>query len=292
MPETVRTRFAPSPTGHLHLGHALAAKVAETLARLHQGTFLLRHEDIDGGRVKPEFYGELEDDLRWLGLEWDEPAMRQTERLSAYDEALTALRDRGLVYPCFCTRREIQAEWKRSASAPQGDLPPVYPGTCRKLSDAERRSRISQGRSYAWRLDSTKATATTGPLTFHDLRHGVVEVDPTLSGDCVLARKDIGIAYHLAVVVDDAFQDISHVTRGDDLLFATHVHRILQELLELPQPLYLHHALVVDESGKRLAKRDAARSLRHFRESGSSASEVLARIDPLLQRTLREAGQG
>jgi glutamyl-Q tRNA(Asp) synthetase len=275
----VRTRFAPSPTGRLHLGHVLAARVAFSLARDAGGSFLLRHEDIDAPRVREEFYHGIEQDLEWLGLEWDGDVLRQSSRIAAYEAALASLRERGLVYPCFCTRREIQDEWARMGAAPQGPEAPAYPGTCHKLTAAEQQARFLSGTPYAWRLDSRKARELAGPLTFRDLRFGEIPVDPDLLGDVVLARKDIGTAYHLAVVVDDAFQQISHVTRGEDLLSSTHVHRLLQVLLGLPQPLYLHHPLMLDEAGKRLAKRDDSRSIAALRESGMAAAEVFAMTD-------------
>jgi glutamyl-Q tRNA(Asp) synthetase len=280
----LRTRFAPSPTGRLHLGHALAARVAHDLARSQPGgVFLLRHEDIDGPRVREEYYQEIERDLQWLGLQWDGEALRQTTRTAAYEAALTRLRETGLVYPCFCTRREIQDEWARMAAAPQGPEGPVYPGTCRKLTAAECGERLASGAAHAWRLDSRKAARVAGPLTFHDLRFGTTGVNPDLLGDVVLARKDIGTAYHLAVVVDDAFQQITHITRGEDLLPSTHVHRLLQALLGLPQPAYLHHPLMLDAQGKRLAKRCDALSIAALRESGRSPAEVLGQTDPWFQ---------
>lgn len=276
----MRTRFAPSPTGRLHLGHALAAKVAHSMAREAGGEFLLRHEDIDGPRVREEFYQGIEEDLRWLGLEWDGEPLRQTRRIRAYDAALDSLRNRNLVYPCFCTRREIQEEWARIGAAPQGPEAPVYPGTCRNLKPEARQEKIQSGMPYAWRLDSKKAAALTGLLTFRDLRFGEMSVNPLLLGDVVLARKDIGTAYHLAVVVDDAFQEITHVTRGEDLLGSTHVHRLLQVLLGVPEPLYLHHELVVDENGSRLAKRNDSLSIATLRERGVTPAEVLSMIQP------------
>lgn len=274
----MRTRFAPSPTGRLHLGHVLAARVAWKLARDAGGEFLLRHEDIDGSRVREEFYQGIEEDLEWLGLTWDGKVLRQTERIPAYDTALAVLRERRLVYPCFCTRREIQEEWARMGAAPQGPEAPVYPGICRKLTAEEREEKMLAGVAFAWRLDSEKAAETTGPLTFRDLRFGETAVDPQLLGDVVLARKDIGTAYHLAVVVDDAYQEITHVTRGEDLLSSTHVHRLLQCLLDLPEPLYLHHELMVDEEGKRLAKRNDSLAVATLRERGMSPAEVMAMI--------------
>lgn len=273
---SIRTRFAPSPTGRLHLGHALAARVAHDLARSEpDGRFLLRFEDIDATRVRGDFYQEIETDLRWLGLLWDESPLRQTDRTDAYQNALDSLRDRQLVYPCFCTRKEIQAEVAHMVSAPHGLEGPVYPGTCRQLPPEEALAKIHAGHPHAWRLDSQKAAQICGPLTFTDLRHGTIPVNPDLLGDVVLARKDIGCAYHLAVVVDDAFQEITHVTRGEDLLPATHVHRLLQVLLDLPEPLYLHHQLILDDQGKRLAKRCESLSIHALRESGMSPGDVL-----------------
>ncbi len=273
----IRTRFAPSPTGRLHLGHALAALVARDLARSEPGgSFLLRFEDIDGPRVRDEFYQGIGEDLAWLGLDWDETPLRQTTRGAAYDAALDRLRESGLAYPCFCTRREIQAELAGMAAAPQGPEGPVYPGTCRKLGERERAEKLASGIPHAWRLDSRQTRGLA--LTFHDLRFGITRVNPDLLGDVVLARKDIGCAYHLAVVVDDAFQQITHVTRGEDLLPSTHVHRTLQHLLGLPEPVYLHHELVCDESGKRLAKRHDSLSIAAMRESGLTPEQVLARL--------------
>jgi glutamyl-Q tRNA(Asp) synthetase len=272
----IRTRFAPSPTGRLHLGHVLAARVARDLAHSQPGgCFLLRFEDIDAPRVRPEFYQEIETDLQWLGLTWDETPLRQTTRAAAYEAALTELRGRNLAYPCFCTRREIHNELAHMAAAPQGPEGPVYPGTCRHLNETERVKKISAGLPHAWRLDARMAAAITGPLSFCDLRFGTITVDPDLLGDVVLARKDIGTAYHLAVVVDDAFQHITHVTRGADLLPSTHVHRLLQKLLHLPEPVYLHHELVCDEQGKRLAKRHDALSIAALREGGLTPAQVL-----------------
>jgi glutamyl-Q tRNA(Asp) synthetase len=279
----IRTRFAPSPTGRLHLGHVLAARVAFSLAKESNGVFLLRHEDIDGPRVREEFYQFIEEDLRWLGLDWDGEALRQTSRITAYSTALESLRERGLVYPCFCTRREIQEEWARMGAAPQGPEAPIYPGTCRKLTQDESAGKIASGIPYAWRLHSSKAAEIAGPLTFRDLRFGEIAVNSSLLGDVVLARKDIGTAYHLAVVVDDAFQQITHVTRGEDLLASTHVHRLLQVILQLPEPDYLHHPLMLDEQGNRLAKRSESQSIAVWRASGRSPREVLALTGPALQ---------
>lgn len=277
---SVTTRFAPSPTGDLHLGHILAAKVARDLAKQSPGgTFLLRHEDIDGGRVKEDAYTRIEEDLRWLGLEWDGNPLRQSSRLDAYASALSRIRNLGLAYPCFCTRRDIQAEIERMLAAPHGNEALLYPGICRNLAPPEAEQRIAAGEPHSWRLDSAKAAQIHGSLTFHDLRFGTTAVDAMVNGDVVLARKDIGTSYHLAVVVDDAFQNITHVTRGEDLLGATHVQRQLQAILGFPEPLYLHHALVRDENGIRLAKRDAAKSIRTLLESGLAPTQILAMLE-------------
>ncbi|HEY8962435.1 MAG TPA: tRNA glutamyl-Q(34) synthetase GluQRS [Luteolibacter sp.] len=272
----IRTRFAPSPTGRLHLGHVFAAKVARDLACKNGGEFLLRFEDIDITRVRPEFYDGIEEDLRWLGLDWDGPALRQTERLTAYEAALQTLRELGAVYPCFCTRREIDDELARMTGAPHGPEGPHYPGTCRKLSPVERDGKLASGLPFSWRFDSNKAGESAGALTFTDLRFGQIAVDPGVLGDVILARKDIGTSYHLAVVTDDAFQQITHVTRGEDLLASTHIHRVLQTLLRFPEPVYRHHELILDASGKRLAKRHDSLSIKALRESGKSPGEILA----------------
>lgn len=270
----VITRFAPSPTGSLHLGHLYAAKFARDLARKHGGTFLLRFEDIDITRVREHFYKETEDDLRWLGLDWDDEALRQTSRFHVYQQALEKLKQLGVVYPCFCTRKDIQRELSNLTRAPHGPDGPLYPQTCKKLTAEEVANKLAQGEEPAWRLDTRKAKELTGELTFHDSTFGSIDVQHDLLGDLVLARKDIGTSYHIAVVVDDAFQNITDVSRGKDLLESTHLHRILQHLLELPEPRFHHHALVCDENGERLAKRNAAMSLESLRELGHSPKAV------------------
>ena len=274
----IRTRFAPSPTGRLHLGHVYAAKVARDLAKRSGGEFLLRFEDIDTTRVREEFYVGIEEDLQWLGLEWDGIPLRQTRRLVAYEGALRALESLGVIYPCFCTRKEIESEISRMAGAPHGPEGALYPGICKRLPADERATRLAGGLPFSWRLDVNAAANATGSLTFTDLRHGVIPVDPGLLGDVILARKDIGTSYHLAVTVDDAFQGITHVTRGEDLLASTHVHRLLQVLLGFPEPTYLHHRVLVDEHGKRLAKRHDSLSIRALRESGVSVETVMGRL--------------
>jgi len=278
------TRFAPSPTGLLHLGHAYAAKVAHDLARKNGGRFLLRQEDIDTPRVREEYYTKIEEDLKWLGLDWDGEILRQNNRQEAYEKALENLKTRGLVYPCFCTRKEIQAEIRRSLGAPHGLANHLYPGTCRLFSRNESMKRIANGETHAWRFDSAKAAIIHGELSFEDLRIGSNRVDIMVNGDAVIARKDIGIAYHLAVVVDDDFQKISHVTRGEDLLGSTHIHRQLQAVLGYTDPVYLHHGLVRDKKGIRLAKRDAARSIAQLRENGTSAAEIFSMAEAALKK--------
>ncbi|MBC2776170.1 tRNA glutamyl-Q(34) synthetase GluQRS [Parasphingopyxis marina] len=285
MNESVTTRFAPSPTGRLHLGHAYSAIRAHDFARENGGRFLLRFEDIDPGRVRPEYYDAIEEDLAWLGLEWDGEPVRQSRRLPLYEDTLETLKMRGLVYPCFCTRKEIAAEIAASASAPHpppsGPDGALYPGTCRHLSEAERQRRMAR-EPHGWRLDMGEAAALAGPLSWEDAEAGLVEATPEIHGDVVLARKDAPTSYHLAVTVDDAAQGISDVVRGRDLFEATHVHRLLQALLGRPTPRYHHHALIADGEGKRLAKRDDARSLLALREAGIEGGEVAAalRADP------------
>lgn len=275
------TRFAPSPTGYLHLGHALAARVAYELARENGGHMLLRFEDIDVTRVRPEFYDAIEEDLRWLGIVWQGTPWRQLDRAASYQTALQQLQSLDVMYPCFCTRKEI-AMMTRAPQQGDGLDGPLYPGTCRNLSDDEKQLRIARGDRWAWRLDAEKAAQLCGPLQWSDRRFGVCDFDPQLLGDVVIARKDIGVSYHLAVVVDDAAQEVTWVTRGEDLLTSTHVHVMLQHLLGLPQPQYWHHELACDEQGKRLAKSDDALSLRSLRESGVSAADVMQRIENFL----------
>jgi glutamyl-Q tRNA(Asp) synthetase len=305
MPLTV-TRFAPSPTGPLHRGHALAALVAHDLARRDGGRFLLRIEDIDTSRCRPEYVAGIEADLQWLGLAWDGPALHQSTRLAAYGTALESLVARGLAYPCFCTRREIAAEVARMGAAPHGPEGPLYPGTCRQLTPADRSRRLAAGIVPALRLDVAACCATlattlpatqittritpqpttlaAGPLAFTEGGHGpagergVVAVQPDLLGDVVLGRRDVGVAYHLACVLDDAFQGVTLVTRGEDLFAATHVQRLLQAVLGLPAPGYHHHVLVRDADGRRLAKRDAAEALATLRAAGVAPADLRAQL--------------
>lgn len=277
------TRFAPSPSGLLHLGHAYAALFAARAAAGGRvgGRFLLRIEDIDGDRARPEFEAAIFADLAWLGLAWEEPVRRQSDHLADYAHALDALQARGLVYPCFCSRKEIAAEIARAGAAPHGPAESVYPGTCRALDAGLREARRAAGVPFALRLDMARALAEAeaengGALTWHDRAGGRQCCDPRPQGDIVLARKDVPASYHLSVVVDDAAQDITLVTRGADLFEASHVHRLLQQLLGLPVPQYHHHRLVTDGQGQRLAKRSAALALSALREAGRSPAEVIA----------------
>ena len=293
---TIVTRFAPSPTGRLHMGHAFSAMAAHDFARARGGRFLLRIEDIDGTRSRAEHVATIIDDLRWLGLEWDGEVLFQSSRLDAYQAALDDLRDRGLIYPCFCTRADIAA----SASAPHGPDGLVYPGTCRglrgpdlaqphcwrldmgaALKALDRHPRESGGPSPGLSIRSTGAVSrtvrrwapafagVTEGLWFYDSRQGTIPADPAAHGDVVLARKDAPASYHLAVTIDDAAQGVSDVVRGEDLLAATHVHRLLQELLGLPVPRYHHHQLLTGPDGERLAKRHGAPTLAALREGGA-----------------------
>jgi glutamyl-Q tRNA(Asp) synthetase len=270
------TRFAPSPTGYLHLGHVRSAWEGWHAAREAGGRFLLRIEDIDRTRCRPEFDAAIREDLAWLGLDWDGEVRRQSEHFDDYRAALARLGDAGLLYPCFCTRRDIQAEIAGAGGAPQGEAGPVYPGTCRHLGAAERAARIAAGANYALRLDVAQSIGRTGPLDWSEDGRPVTAT-PEVLGDVVLARKDVPVSYHLAVTVDDALQGVTLVTRGVDLLTATHIHRLLQALLGLPTPSYRHHALLTDPAGRRLAKRDKAQTVRAMREAGLMPKEILGR---------------
>lgn len=264
----IHTRFAPSPTGRLHLGHAFSALAAHDFAREAGGRFTLRIEDIDGTRARPEHVAAILADLDWLGLRWDEPPVFQSQRLARYADALDRLRDMGLLYPCFCTRADIAA----SLSAPHGPEGPLYPGTCRGLAAPD------LARPHSWRLDMAAAIARTGPLYWHDAHAGAVLADPGRHGDVILARKDAPASYHLAVTVDDAAQGVSHVVRGADLFAATHVHRLLQALLGLPTPEYRHHALLAGPDGVRLAKRHGAPTLEALRLAGEDGHALADRL--------------
>jgi glutamyl-Q tRNA(Asp) synthetase len=276
------TRFAPSPTGYLHLGHALAAMTASDAAQ--GGRFLLRVEDLDQSRCRETFVEAIFEDLHWLGLSWEEPVPRQSLRTDIYRSALRRLDEMELIYPCFCARAEVAAEIARSADAPQGPDGPIYPGTCRRLSAQERVARQKSGAAYALRLDSAKAAGRAGELAFEegtDASHAIfkrIAVNPTLSGDVVLARKDTPASYHLAVVIDDAAQGVTLITRGRDLLPSTHVQRVLQSALDIPAPKYAHHRLICDARGQKMSKREGSMSLREYRSAGVSAAKIHAML--------------
>ena len=275
------TRFAPSPTGYLHRGHAFSALTAFEAARAAGGRFLLRIEDIDATRCRPPYEEAIYEDLAWLGLEWETPVRRQSDHLDDYQAALAALTADHLTYRCFKTRKELA---QAAASAPHGAAE-VHRGAA--LPAAEEAARLAAGDPFAWRLSLDAAeTALAGrPLSFFeegagpDGERGHILADPALSGgDIVLARKDVGVAYHLAVVVDDALQGVTHVIRGQDLFEATHVQRLLQALLDLPTPAYRHHRLLTGPDGRRFAKRDRAETLRDLRARGVSAAELKAEL--------------
>ncbi len=273
---SVVTRFAPSPTGLLHLGHAYSALVGWKAARDGGGKFLLRIEDIDRARCREEFTDAILEDLTWLGLDWDGEVRRQSQHLADYRAPLDRLEAMGMIYPCFCTRSAIKAEIEAAIAAPHGADGPLYPGTCRNLSPAERNERKAAGQIFALRLDTAKAADAAGELFWEEEGRGRIRVEPLRQGDVVLARKDTPTSYHLAVTVDDALQGVTLVTRGEDLFVSTHIHRLLQALLGYPAPRYRHHQLLTDASGRRFAKRDNALTLRALRASGKSPAEVRA----------------
>lgn len=279
---SARTRFAPSPTGPLHLGHAFSALTAWERARAAGGRMLLRIEDIDTARCKPEWEALILEDLAWLGIDWPRPVLRQSTRLQAYAAALARLTAMGLTYPCRCRRSDI----REALSAPQSGAPVpgpdglVYPGSCRGRSMAEAGPadaiRLDMRAALA-QLDTLPAFTETGPA--HEGRH-VLSADALVYrvGDVVLARRDIGTSYHMAVVVDDAFQRVTEVVRGEDLFDATQIHVLLQVLLGLSSPLYHHHGLIADAAGRRLAKRDDARSIAQYRSAGASPADIRAMV--------------
>ncbi|WP_339635718.1 tRNA glutamyl-Q(34) synthetase GluQRS [uncultured Sneathiella sp.] len=275
------TRFAPSPTGFLHLGHVYSASLAWRSARESGGRFLLRMEDIDLTRCHPEFEAAIYEDLTWLGLNWDPPVRRQSEHLEDYSALLEKLNDRDLIYPCFCTRKEIAAEIARSNSAPHGPEGPVYPGICRDMPEPERQKRFARDEPYALRLNMVNAIASVDleAMRFHEIGKGHIQCNPEPFGDVILARKETPTSYHLAVTFDDAIQGANHIIRGQDLFPSTHIHRLLQGLLELPTPTYFHHGLISDGKGRRLSKRDKDATIKSLREYGYQPEEVRKMVD-------------
>jgi len=276
-------RFAPSPNGYLHLGHALSALIDFEMAREFGGRFLLRIEDIDAARCRPEFEQAIDEDLAWLGVSWEQPVRRQSENLDAYRDALVKLETQGLVYPSFESRAEIARHIAQHTGAPwphDPDGSPLYPGMSKQLSADERARRIASGAPYALRLDMDVAIKRTGALTWVETGadpkqdHETLMAEPQTWGDVVLARKDTPTSYHLSVVVDDALQGVTHVVRGQDLYQATGVHRVLQALLELPPPLYHHHRLILDAEGQKLSKSTQATALRELRQQGATPADI------------------
>lgn len=284
MSSSVTTRFAPSPSGPLHVGHLLAALQARRMADEHGGRCVLRIEDIDQRCRDPQWTELMQRDLDWLGLHFDGEVMVQSTRFGIYSAVLEQLRGMGLLYPCFCTRGEIKAHVEESGRAPHATLGYLYPGTCKHLPAEEVAARLAAGKPHAWRLDMERVQDLIGCPEWYDMLHGPQRCVPTEYGDVVLGRKELPSSYHLAVVVDDAAQGVTHVTRGEDLLEATHIHRALQAVLQLPVPTYCHHALLRDETGKRLAKRDGARSLASLREAGYSPQQVKDSLTAALAR--------
>lgn len=281
MTTKLATRFAPSPNGYLHLGHAFSALTAWDWARAHDARFIVRIEDTDRTRSRIAFEEAQLQDLAWLGLEWEKPVRRQSDHPGDYKQGLDRLQTLGLIYPCFCTRKDISI----AVLAPHGPDANTYPGTCRHLTEDERSTKIAAGEPYALRIDVARALETAerlnaGPITFMeegsgpDGETGRLQADPRPIGDAVIARKDGVIAYHLAVVMDDATQGITHVIRGQDLFFATHIHRLLQVLLGLPEPTNRHHRLILDETGERMAKRIGSKSLRDLRDEGLTPADI------------------
>jgi glutamyl-Q tRNA(Asp) synthetase len=278
-------RFAPSPNGHLHLGHALSALLNFDMARRRGGRFLLRMEDIDATRCRPEYEAAIYEDLAWLGLTWEEPVLHQSARTAAYAAALQRLDAMGVVFPTFESRTEIVrlvAERERTGPWPRDpDGAPLYPGSARDMTAAERERHLAAGGGFALRLDVAAALAlTSAPLIWtetgagSDGETGTVEADPAAWGDIILARKDVPTSYHLSVVVDDAHQGVTDVVRGQDLFHATSVHRLLQELLGLPRPLYHHHRLIRDAGGAKLSKSTGSTGLRELRAAGATPDDV------------------
>jgi glutamyl-Q tRNA(Asp) synthetase len=277
-------RFAPSPNGNLHLGHVLSAFTNADRARAAGGRLLLRIEDIDQARCRPEFETAIYEDLAWLGLAWERPVRRQSEHFGDYRAALGRLEAMGLIYPSFESRAEIAAlvadRERRGAWPRDPDGAPLYPGNAKSLSAAERARRIGAGEPYALRLDMAAAVARCGPLTWTetggdlDGETGTVAADPAQWGDVILARKDVPASYHLAVTVDDAAQGVTDVVRGQDLFQATGVHRLLQSLLGFPPPRYHHHRLVLDADGRKLSKSTQATGLQELRAQGLSRTDI------------------
>jgi glutamyl-Q tRNA(Asp) synthetase len=271
-------RFAPSPNGHLHLGHALSAFINADSARKTGGRMLLRIEDIDTARCRPEFEAAIDEDLKWLGLEWEQPVRRQSAHMNDYNAALDKLDALGLVYPSFESRADIEtlvaAHDAESGWPRDPDGAPLYPGARKSIAPAERKRRMAAGEPYALRLDMAAALARIGSFSWREGEEGSILADPAAWGDVVLARKDAPTSYHLSVVVDDALQGVTHVARGRDLYPSTSVHRLLQELLGLPAPFYRHHRLILDSDGRKLSKSNRSTAIRELRAEGATPSDI------------------
>lgn len=265
------TRFAPSPTGRLHMGHAFSALFAESLAITERGKFLLRIEDIDKNRCRKEYTEGIYEDLEWLGIRWDSEVLIQSTRFDEYKNSINILREMEVLYPCFCSRKKIEAEQSNVGLAPHGSMQPKYSGNCRYIGPEERENRIAKREPHSWRIDCGKALSITGQLQWVDRAAGTINVESSILGDVIISRKDIETSYHLAVTLDDAHQGVSLVSRGKDLMESTHVHRLLQCLLDLPVPQWYHHKLIKDSKGKRFSKREGSLTLKEMRDSGISA---------------------
>lgn len=280
------TRFAPSPTGRLHVGHAWSALFSSVLAKTRHGEFIVRIEDIDMARCRPDYINGIFEDLKWFGLEWPIPVRRQSDHFVDYRNALLTLKARGLLYPCFCTRKDIEDEVERSIAAPHGPEGVLYPGTCRHLPKEEQEFRIESGEPYALRLDVEKALDLSPALTWRDLYRGTQKATPEILGDVILARKGIAASYHLCVTVDDHLQGVTLVTRGEDLFYASHLHRLLQHLLRYEPPQWAHHPLLMDKEGKRFAKRNHSVTLQNLREvQGKQPIDIIQMIRESLPAT-------
>jgi len=269
------TRFAPSPTGHMHLGHVFSALFSYEAAKKLGGKFILRIEDIDPQRSSKVFEESIYEDLEWLQIKYSKDIRHQDEHMDDYKGAIKELQKLDMVYPCFCSRSDIKAEIMRAGNAPHEEEASIYPGTCRRLSKEEQIEKISTETSFAWRLNIRAAAKKLGNLVWSDLRLGKHIVPVGTMGDVVLARKDVPTSYHLSATLDDHIQKIGLVTRGEDLVSATHVHKIIQSLLELKSPIYLHHPLILDFKGVRLSKRTRAQTIKSLKNSGLKRDDVI-----------------
>ena len=269
------TRFAPSPTGHMHLGHAFSAIFASELAKKINGKFIVRIEDIDQNRSRKIFEDSILEDLDWLEIKYDKKVRKQSDHLDDYKAAIDELNRLGVIYPCFCSRSDIKAEIMRAGNAPHEEENLFYPGTCRRLTNQERIEKLEKENNFAWRLNIRAAAKKIGRLIWQDIRLGSNTVPVGTIGDVVLARKDIPTSYHLSVTLDDHIQRIGLVSRGEDLVEATHIHKIIQMLLGLNTPIYFHHPLILDSTGKRLSKRNRAQTLKSLKAKGYKREDII-----------------